>query len=165
MVRRDSPSLTIPAAGWRGRFTTSGGWRRQAGVRTIGLSEERRPPAAGCGHFRRRRHAALISDAGGYTAFRARLPAWAMRAQRDDSVAGDLQRFGVGPVDPCVAIVVRSIVANPRKILHCCNCRHSPSICRRCAALRDRSPADQPLTGFVDDVGSSRELIAAETMH
>lgn len=66
MVRRDVPSLTTLAARWRGRFTTSAEWRteagRQAGVRTIGLSERGRPvlgAVIGAG----RRHAALIGGA------------------------------------------------------------------------------------------------------
>ncbi len=47
MVRREMPSLTTLAARWGGRFATGAQWRmevgRQAGVRTIGVSERGRP--------------------------------------------------------------------------------------------------------------------------
>ena len=42
--------------------------------------------------------------AGGYAAFRARLPALTMRAQRGLPVAGELARFGIEPIDPRTAI-------------------------------------------------------------
>lgn len=42
--------------------------------------------------------------AGGYAAFRARLPALTLRAQQGRPVAGELARFGVEPVDPRAAI-------------------------------------------------------------
>ena len=46
----------------------------------------------------------VSGGAGGYPAFRARLPALTMRAQRGVQVTDDLERFGVEPVDPRVAI-------------------------------------------------------------
>ena len=42
--------------------------------------------------------------AGGYAAFRARLPALTLRAQQGVPVAGELAQFGVEPVDPRAAI-------------------------------------------------------------
>ena len=66
MVRREMPSLTTLGARWRGRFATGAEWRmevgRQAGVRTIGVSERGRPvlgAVIGTGS----RHATLIGGA------------------------------------------------------------------------------------------------------
>ncbi len=66
MVRRGGPSLTTLAGRWRGRFATSAEWQAevagQAGVRTIGRSEQGRPvlgAVIGTG----RRRATLIGGA------------------------------------------------------------------------------------------------------